>query len=340
MSLRRAASLCAGLLNVIRKRPVLAIFDVTKHCNQYCPMCNIPDNHAEDMSLDQIKELAAKLRKFGICYVFIQGGEPLIRDDTVDIVDIFISKGIKPTVITNGVLLNKSLSAQLVKRKCNVVISLDSFDEKNYLFLRGSDKFNTVIENIRYAAALSGRKGNWSVTSTVSKKSDINDIVKIYEFSQSLGLMFAIRPYVFVLGTAGRYCEDLSYSESDVIEIFRFFREKAKKENYLASLVYDYHIKYICGEKMPECDAMKYSFLVRENGKIAPCIEFPGKEVCFDSFREYKKKYSSMLCECNNDHPCFYNDAREIGILLRSAQKIILHAPQIIKQMIRFGNFF
>ncbi|MBR3621306.1 MAG: radical SAM protein [Clostridia bacterium] len=330
----------SAAVNIIRKRPVLAIFDVTKHCNQRCPMCNIPDNQAPEMSLDEIKNLVKKLRKFGIGYVFLQGGEPLIRKDIIDIADAFISEGIKPTIITNGVLLTREISVQLAERKCNVAISFDSFDRDNYSFLRGSDDMPAVEKNIRAVASIPERKGNWSVTTTVSKKSDLNDIIKIYDFARDLGFMFAIRPYISVLGTAGKYCGDLSYSGSDIAGIFEHFREIAKKENYLASLIYDYHIRYINGEAMPECDAMKYSFLVRESGKIAPCIEYPKTEIDISDFQGEKKKCRGMLIECNREHPCFYNDAREIGIIVRSFPKIILHAPQIIAQMIRLGNFF
>ena len=91
---------------------------------------------------------------------------------------------------------------------------------------------------------------------------------------------------------------------------------------------------------MPECDAAKYSFFVRENGRIAPCIEYPETTIDLSDFAHTKKECSAMLCKCNEEHPCFYNDAREIGILLRSMPGIILHAPQIIAQMIRLGNFF
>ncbi len=340
MSLKRAAALTSAAVNIIRKRPVLAIFDVTKHCNQRCPMCNIPDNQAPEMSLDEIKNLVKKLRKFGIGYVFLQGGEPLIRKDIIDIADAFISEGIKPTIITNGVLLTREISGQLAERKCNVAISVDSFDKDRYGYLRGADTFETVIQNIKTAAAINERKGNWSVTATISRQSEKDDVIRIYDFARSFGLMFAIRPYISVLGTAGKFNESLSYTGSDIIEIFEHFRKIAKKENYLASLIYDYHIRYINGEAMPECDAMKYSFLVRESGKIAPCIEYPKTEIDISDFQGEKKKCRGMLIECNREHPCFYNDAREIGIIVRSFPKIILHAPQIIAQMIRLGNFF
>lgn len=340
MTLHRFSALFSSAMNIIGNRPVLAIFDITKHCNQNCPMCNIPKNACEEMSVDEIEALAARLRRFGIGYVFIQGGEPLVRKDVTDIVDIFIGKGIKPTVITNGVLLNRELASALAVRPCNVAISLDSLERERYAFLRGSDDLEKVLANIREAALIENKKGNWSLTATISRLSDFEDIKRISNLAEELGWMFAIRPYISVSGIAGRYCEELSYEEKDVAEIFRFFYEKAKKENYLASLIYRRHIEYIEGRPMPPCDAMKRSFLVRENGIIAPCIEMPGKEIDIDDFARCKREYRDSICRCNAEHPCFYNDAREIGMLLRGIPGIILHLPVVFGQMRRYGNFF
>ena len=49
--------------------------------------------------------------------------------------------------------------------------------------------------------------------------------------------------------------------------------EQANRENYLAALIYEEHIRYIQENKMPECDAMNYSFLMKETGAFAPCYD-------------------------------------------------------------------
>ena len=38
--------------NMVLKRPILAVYDVTKLCNERCPMCNIWKTESDDMSLD------------------------------------------------------------------------------------------------------------------------------------------------------------------------------------------------------------------------------------------------------------------------------------------------
>ena len=333
-------SIMGSVKNIILQKPILAIYDTTKLCNQRCPMCNVRKECSEQMSLDEIEKTAKALSNFGVRYVFVQGGEPLIRKDIIDIVDVFIKNSIKPTIITNGVLLTRELAVELARRRCNLSISIDSLQKEKYAYLRGSDDLTRVTEIIDSIADIADRRGNWAITSTITKQSSFEDIMDIYEYSKQKGFMFAIRPYISVLGVAGRPDEQLTYDEKDVLGIFEYFLKKAKKENYLAYLIYREHIKYIKGEPLPPCDAMKYSFLLKENGKMSPCIEMPDKNFTVESFAADKKKYEQAIKKCNTEHPCFYNDAREIGILYRNIPKLILNSPRILAQIIKYKSFF
>lgn len=327
--------------NMIVKKPILTIFDVTKLCNQRCPMCNIWKKESEDMTLEQIRIQAKTLKKFGIGYVFLQGGDPLVRKDIIKVIDLFLSNGIRPTVISNGILLNERIAEEIAIRDCNLSISIDSMNEEKYAILRGADSLKKVKSNIQKIAYLKGKhKGNWSITTTVTKMTELNDVKEIMNFAYKNGFMYAIRPYITVSGTAGKKNENLIYEYEDVLDIFNYMLARARRENYFASLIYEEHIRYIKGEKMPECDAMKYSMLMKENGQLAPCIEFPDVTIDINNFRNSKQECKEMLLLCNCKTPCFYNDAREIGFLWRKKWKIIQHVPTIIKQMKRYGNFF
>lgn len=326
--------------NLILKRPILVIFDSTKLCNQRCPMCNIYRKESEQLSVEQIDKVAGDLKKFGVRYVFVQGGEPLIRKDIIRVIDAFIKHSIKPTIITNGVLLTPEIARQIAKRNCNLAISIDSLDSERYAYLRGSDDLEKVIKNIDAISEITERKGNWSITTTITKQSDFEDIKNIYRYAKQKGFMHAIRPYISVTGTAGRFDESLQYSYNDVLEIFEFFLNIAKKENYLAYTVYREHIKYIKGEPTPICDAMRFSVLLKETGEFAPCLELPDKNFTLENFLKAKKEYKPIFEKCNKEHPCFYNDAREIGILYRNIFKLVINLPKIIAQMIKYKSFF
>ncbi|MCI8455426.1 MAG: radical SAM protein [Lachnospiraceae bacterium] len=329
------------ILNILQKKPILTIFDVTKLCNQRCPMCNIWKNTSVDMNLREIEERAKELHHFGIGYVFLQGGEPLIRKDILQIVDIFLKYGIRPTIITNGILLTPQLAKEIAKRECNLAISIDSLEKEKYTVLRGVNTLERVINNIEALDFLQGKhRGNWSITTTVTKMTTLADVKRLRKFAYRHGFMYAIRPYIHVNGTAGKKDERLVYAYKDVLEIFYYMLARSKKENFLAYLIYQEHISYIQGRPMPECDALNYSFLMKENGRLAPCIEFSNIEVTLKEFRRQKKQHKACLDRCNASTPCFYNDAREIGFLVRKKWTILRHVPALVRQMKRYGNFF
>lgn len=337
-----------GVLRVVRNlvlgRPILAVFDVTRRCNQRCAFCNIPGGDGEEMDLARIARWAERLSRFGIGYVFIQGGEPTLRPDLIEIVDAFIARGVKPTVITNGLLLTPDLASQIAARRCNLAVSIDSLDPLTFSRIRGVDCLERVLENVRQASRVEGRRGNWAITTTITALSSAADVRRIEELARGLGFMHAVRPYVFVRGVAGRQDDALAYADDEsrarVLEILTEARERARRDNYLAFLVYEEHIRWVRGAAMPACDAMRYSVLLRADGVLAPCIEYPELAVDLDGFERDFARHRQRIASCNATTPCFYNDAREVGIVWRNKWKVVSHLPAIIQQARRFGSFF
>ena len=199
------------ILNVLLKRPILVIYDVTKLCNQRCLMCNIWKTQSCDMDIEELEEEIKKLSKFGVGYVFIQGGEPLIRKDIIQVVDLFLKHHIKPTIITNGILLTPEIASEIAKRRCNLAISIDSMNPELFAKLRGVDSLQKVLDNIEKIYKME-RKGNWSITTTVTGLSKFTDIKAIEQYATEHNFMYAIRPYIFVKGVAGKKMTSLCTS--------------------------------------------------------------------------------------------------------------------------------
>jgi MoaA/NifB/PqqE/SkfB family radical SAM enzyme len=291
------------------------------------------------MNISMIRRCCRNLAKFGVGYVFLQGGEPLIRQDIFDIVDSFILSGIKPTIITNGLLLTEEVGEKIAKRHCNLAVSIDSLDSEVYKKIRGVEGLKVVMQNI---TSLSNKKhkGNWALTSTITRLTTLQDIKLIEEFALTNGFMYGIRPYVFVNGAAGKLDNDLVYNYEDVNEIFEYMLAKSRSQNYLASLAYEEHIKYLKGNKMVLCDADTYSFVLKENGLLCPCLELPNLTFTLDKFKQAREKHAQDIKECNKCNPCFYNCAREVGILWRNKWRILFNFPRIAYQLMQYGNFF
>ena len=178
--------------NFLFKRPIVVVFDVTKRCNSKCNMCSLwkrPSKVSDELTIKQVEKIFTDLKSFGIKQVFIQGGEPFLRDDLFEIISLIDSIGLKPCLITNGLLLTKFNALALSKLNCNVTVSLDTLKPLCYKKIRGIDAFNVVKKNLLFASKLP-RKGYWSINSTISEL-NADELVSLYDFAIVNGFSFS-----------------------------------------------------------------------------------------------------------------------------------------------------
>lgn len=117
-----------------------AHWSITGACNLRCIHCFMSAPHARHGSPSHadILKVVDQLAECGVCRVGITGGEPLIREDFLDIVDALLSRDIGiSTIYTNGWLVEEELLHELEKRDLHTGFQL-SFDGAGcHDFLRG-----------------------------------------------------------------------------------------------------------------------------------------------------------------------------------------------------------
>ena len=122
--------------------------DVTSKCNLRCKHCRV--NEIEyDMPLEEIKTAFKKLSDFKPRGVFISGGEPLIREDIVDIVKE--SKKLAPVTVlnTNSLLLTEKKLKDLIEAGLNYIqVSVDGIEEQHD-YIRGKGTYRKTIEKLK-----------------------------------------------------------------------------------------------------------------------------------------------------------------------------------------------
>jgi len=131
---------------------------VTDKCNLRCSYCNPPGSpgrrkDSDLLRVDEIRHMVELLIKCGINKVRLTGGEPLLRDDILQLVhELFNTDGIVDlSVTTNGVLLD-SLAKELKSAGLHRInISIDSTDRENYQNITGFDMLPQVIKGINKA---------------------------------------------------------------------------------------------------------------------------------------------------------------------------------------------
>ena len=129
---------------------------ITDVCNFKCGYC-LPNGYQKNKSdnrkfldINEIRRLAKGLSELGVCKIRLTGGEPTVRRDFFDIVDILKKQsGIKKTVITtNGYKLDK-IAKQIAESGLDGInISIDSLDKKNFEKITGHDRLSEILKGI------------------------------------------------------------------------------------------------------------------------------------------------------------------------------------------------
>lgn len=107
------------LRQIIRKAagqsiPLHAMFELTNRCNLRCRHCYVnPAERGDELSLAEIKDLLQQLADAGGLFLSFSGGEPLLRDDFLEIAGYARRLGFTFTLFTNGTLVEPALADAL-----------------------------------------------------------------------------------------------------------------------------------------------------------------------------------------------------------------------------------
>lgn len=88
------------------KRPFVLIWELTQACELACKHCRADAKslrHPDELTTSEGKRLLREAREFGDGQlVVLSGGDPLVRDDTVDLVDYGTDIGLRMTLTPSG----------------------------------------------------------------------------------------------------------------------------------------------------------------------------------------------------------------------------------------------
>ena len=124
---------------------------VTSRCNLNCIYCHREGESSKDeMDVEEIEKICRAFYELGVRKIKVTGGEPLIRNDIIEIV-----AGMPPfddiSLVTNGTLLAKRAQELKEAGLNRINISLDTLKEDRYKLITGRKLLKRVIEGI-YAA--------------------------------------------------------------------------------------------------------------------------------------------------------------------------------------------
>ena len=144
-----------------RRFPYIRL-SITDVCNFKCDYC-LPDGYKIDKSdnrtfitAEEIKRLAKALSQLGVSKIRLTGGEPTIRKDFFEILNILKeNSGIKKTVITTNGYKLENLAEKLVESKLDGInISIDSLNKDTFKKITGHDRLEEILRGIKKLQSL------------------------------------------------------------------------------------------------------------------------------------------------------------------------------------------
>lgn len=207
-TVRNYARIAAAALT--RDVPVYAHFGITHRCNLTCKMCGIwrYGNEKEELTVDEIRFMAARMRRIGVVQVSIGGGEPFAVGHLEEAAKAFIDEGLNLRILTNGIGEGNGRNVVQGKRyldrvdRCidvgvkNFSISLDSLYPKRFDYICEVD--GAWDEAVRTMTHISGRlhgtPGSMPTINCVVSNLNLEELPDMVRFAREIGFAISFLP--------------------------------------------------------------------------------------------------------------------------------------------------
>lgn len=265
------------------------------------------------MSEDEIKDVIFQAKNLGVKKVVILGGEPMIYPSIIPMVRYIHSLGLSIEMFTNGCNISVENARELFMNEVNVVLKMNTFDEKLQDEIAGKKGAFSDIQNALKNLQSQGYPSkNVSLgASTVLCSQNIHEIKDMWRWLRERG----IRPYFETITPQGNAKKNNAI-DIDPIEAFKLFSEISEidKNEY----GYDWQPQPpLVGNK---CLRNQYSCLITANGNVFPCVgvtiplgnvrtqslsEIIAESEVLEDLRNYKTRIKGPCRECSSISECY-----------------------------------
>ncbi|HAG09201.1 MAG TPA: hypothetical protein DCK87_06555 [Desulfotomaculum sp.] len=265
--------------NQIYPPPYFVDWAITNKCNLNCLHCRgMP---AQELTSEETLEVAAQIPALSPQWVIIEGGEPLLRPEIFEVIKLCGQEARQIYLITNGMLLNESIVAQLASLKVKVMLSVDGAVKKSYEEVRRGANFNRLKE----AGVYLKNYGIFDACNITLGQHNYRQIEDMFNFAAGLGV-----PKIVFLGLkpCGNYQDYVLSGENyaRIIPLVAALQAKFKIEivfdepffkPFLAARGIPFTLPDANGivvSSLSNCIFGEYLF-IESNGEVKPCTFAP-----------------------------------------------------------------
>lgn len=266
----------AGLL---KKQPFHALVQVTNRCNMRCSFCGFWPNGVApklEMTVADYQRLAAQMAELGCFLVSVEGGEPLLRPDIVEIVRAFGQRHV-PVLYTNGWFMNAPKAHELFDAGlAQVGVSIDFPDAARHDKKRRLEgAFDQAWRAIDALLAQAPHGSAQVHVMTILMQENQDDLETLLKMSAARGVGHCVT----LISTDGfrrakneqdqlpEQAVAQSYS-AHLLDLWQRYPHFRALRDYLQQMD-----AFLGQQSMPTCHAGEQSFNIDHLGNVSPCIE-------------------------------------------------------------------
>lgn len=256
-----------GLTRTLENATLL--FEITTRCNLKCEHC-FKNDFNKELTLTQIGAILEKVCAFGVIDLVLTGGEPFLREDIFEIVDIAEDCGIQEIAFTtNGTLLDNSKIIKQIKKRGDLIgpimVSFNGVTAETHDFIRGKGEFDRLMGIIQKKQL---RKLPLGLNITIGKWNflEFNDF---FELSKSFnGKNFNFLPFL-PLGK-GKFLKDQVLSPAQCLSMIKMAKSKQDEGYQVQFCFLPYANLY--GELTSCCNLFTEFINITAQGHVVPCL--------------------------------------------------------------------
>ena len=291
--------------------PLHVRFLLTSRCNGRCPYCylgggtELPSFFGEELPTHELMKVVDRCEEIGVSAISFMGGEPFLRNDTVDLINYTLQYGISTVTSTNGTIPQKQLeklSNIASDPLLGMQVSIDGSTKEIHEYHRPGAKYEQVVRCVKALVDYGARIN----TNTVVTKKNINDAGNIVQFLHDLGVKIVTFSELMPVGLAANLVDEFLPSFWDYYNF---------QLNVIPKLREDYSDMFIGGKILePEfwddskaqkpqskcygkCSAFTEDITIGADGTVIPCAFF----ALYPEFRAGNVLHEDILQIWNSD---------------------------------------
>jgi radical SAM protein with 4Fe4S-binding SPASM domain len=277
-------------------------WELTSECNLRCKHCfnAVPNKRGVDLNIDQQLKVCDQIIDADIKSVQLTGGEILQHEGWLYIASKLIGAGIRVSIITNGMLLNKELLHKISKVGISAIgLSVEGLRNNNDV-IRGLGTYEKVMKAIELTKDCNPDM-SVSVNTTINRH-NINDLEELAKQLEKRKVTSWMVQLAVPDGNFKQHKNDFMIHPSQMDEIIDCMYEiwkKASMNIFLGDCIGHFNQKeievrstyaraYGLKSYIEGCGAGKYIAAIKSNGDVVGCISLKDKRYVEGNLKEEK----------------------------------------------------